>query len=237
MELNEKQITELSHVAAIGMINSNTSNKYKYVDSFDVLESLELTGAEIDSIKFNRHGKSSKHLIDIRLKETIQVFGDSVIPRLLLVNSYNGECAFSIRVGVFRLVCSNGLIVGTETFHQRLVHLDTLDFDDKLKTIQEAANDALKYMRMSMANEIVEKMGKYLTPDKQHDVVDGLGLSKRIIKSIHSKLECPRLEDSSNTTWSLYNIINEAIREASRSPLRNEEKNFDLMSKVVKLAA
>ncbi len=42
--------------------------------------------------------------------------GDDAQPQILLTNSHDGKAAFNFRVGIFRLVCSNGLVISDADF-------------------------------------------------------------------------------------------------------------------------
>ena len=63
----------------------------------------------------------TKHLIRFRHFEHLARIGD-FIPEVVLVNSHNGSSSFQIMVGVYRLVCSNGLIVGSSVAEARVRH-------------------------------------------------------------------------------------------------------------------
>jgi hypothetical protein len=230
---------DLSNLEVIGSINNKTSKKYKHVSSFDLIEALSEplneAGAYINSIIYNPFGKSSKHIIDVRLG-AVDIMGDKSIPRLLITNSYKGECALSFKVGLYRLVCSNGLVVGNDLFKERVIHLESNT--NKLDSIKESAIVALNYISERMVGDIEGSVQKPLGLIDRYNVIQGLNLSKNVRKKIYDKVANPvRPEDSTNTVWALYNIINEAIRESSRSELRNEERNFDLMDKVLRLSA
>ena len=42
--------------------------------------------------------------------------GDDAYPRIIMTNSHDGFNAFQFKVGIYRLVCSNGLVVADEEF-------------------------------------------------------------------------------------------------------------------------
>ena len=63
--------------------------------------------------------------------------GATEYPQLLLTNSHDGGNAFTLSAGIFRLVCSNGLVIKTEDYGtSRLVHKG-YSFD----SIQKLVND------------------------------------------------------------------------------------------------
>ena len=61
--------------------------------------------------------------------------GDSIDLRLKVVNSYDGSCAFSTVVGAYRLVCSNGLIVGQKFAQTYARHTQGLTIEETVKKL------------------------------------------------------------------------------------------------------
>ncbi len=57
----------------------------------------------------------ARHLIRLRRRfETIQL--RDAIPEILFLNSHDGTSAYQLRVGLFRVVCTNGLVVSMGVF-------------------------------------------------------------------------------------------------------------------------
>ena len=58
----------------------------------------------------------TKHMIRLRNGDVGKI-GDS-IPEVVLTNSHDGRNAFTLHAGLFRMVCSNGLVIADTTFEQ-----------------------------------------------------------------------------------------------------------------------
>ena len=57
----------------------------------------------------------ARHLIRLRRRvETVQL--RDAIPEIVFLNSHDGTSAYQLRVGLFRVVCTNGLIVSASVF-------------------------------------------------------------------------------------------------------------------------
>jgi len=93
------------------------SDKYGFVPTIDVVNGLRAEGwypvraaqthvRDVDSAIYARHMLRFR-----RISDPIQV-GDS-LPELVLTNSHNRTAAYSLDIGLFRLLCSNGLVVST----------------------------------------------------------------------------------------------------------------------------
>lgn len=96
------------------------SDKYTFIPTIDVVESLADQGFTVHKAFENRvrtPGKVgfAKHLLRFRNSDVLPAVGDYV-PEIVLTNSHDGSSAFRISAGLYRLVCSNGLTVGGDTF-------------------------------------------------------------------------------------------------------------------------
>ncbi len=100
------------------------SNRYVVMDTRKVVNAiLSETDAngnsifKIRSIETKRGRKTQnlegrgKHLIRIQTVKDYTLNGDTVYPEIILKNSYDGSSQLECYVGVFRLACSNGLII------------------------------------------------------------------------------------------------------------------------------
>src|SRR5215471_20892423 len=56
-----------------------------------------------------------KHLLRFRLAEQMQTL-DEWNAELVLTNSHDAGCAYVMRIGIFRRLCSNGLVVSDDSF-------------------------------------------------------------------------------------------------------------------------
>lgn len=100
------------------------SSRYVVMDTRKVVNSIlsekDSDGNDIfkiRSIETKRGRKTQnlegrgKHLVRIQTVKSYTLNGDTVYPEIVLKNSYDGSSQLECYVGVFRLVCSNGLII------------------------------------------------------------------------------------------------------------------------------
>ena len=148
--LNDNEIKHLCPVAFKStMTNSEIqklglSKHYSFVPTMNVVNDLRTLGYEVtDAVQVKARKKSTngyqKHMITLehpdykidQVKEVeladgtteTQILPPTEYPQILLTNSHDGGNAFSLSAGIFRLVCSNGLVIKTEDYGTaRLVH-------------------------------------------------------------------------------------------------------------------
>jgi Domain of unknown function (DUF932) len=64
--------------------------------------------------------------------------------RFVCINSVDGTCRLTIMMGWYRLVCENGLIVGTSRINQRLIHNEFLELPNLAEILRDGISLAEK---------------------------------------------------------------------------------------------
>ena len=77
----------------------------------------------------------TKHMLRFRNDKMAKI--NEVIPEIVMTNSHDGRNAFSLHAGLFRLVCSNGLIVADKTFGQIKIKHQWYDLDQVKEVTDE----------------------------------------------------------------------------------------------------
>jgi hypothetical protein len=96
----------------------NTSSKYLFVPTVDVLNQMREAGwlpvAAKQQVARVREG-FQRHSIRFARAEKMSFVGE-VRPEVVLYNSHDAGSAYQLHVGLLRLVCLNGLVVSDGTF-------------------------------------------------------------------------------------------------------------------------
>jgi hypothetical protein len=95
--------------------HASRSERYTYIPTIDVLRGLQREGFEPFEVRQGGSGDVekrafTKHMIRLRQRGSVMV-GDS-FREIILINSHDGTSSYQLMAGMFRLVCSNGLIIG-----------------------------------------------------------------------------------------------------------------------------
>lgn len=108
--------------------HESRSSRYTYIPTSDIIAGMMKEGFQPFKAMQSRSriaGKSefTKHLIRFRHADFGVVnVGDSV-PEVVLINSHDGTSAYKLIAGIFRLVCSNGMVVSeSETGSVSVMH-------------------------------------------------------------------------------------------------------------------
>lgn len=189
------------------------SDRYNFISSEEIMATFQQNNwlpSQTSQVKSREGRQFSKHLIRFRnpdLKGDI----NSVVPEIIMINSHNRSSSFQLMAGLFRFVCSNGLIVADSTFqtmktkHSRLAP----------ERITEGITEIVEVVPQIMS-KVDEMMALTLNN------VDQLQLASNVVEAVWNDrkirplepiqlLETRRNEDREPTLWNTYNRIQENI--------------------------
>ncbi|ELP5729204.1 DUF932 domain-containing protein [Vibrio vulnificus] len=86
---------------------------------------LNVEGMFIKDAVVNRGGKTIRQYIFPNHSVSMPN-GDLVLLRLVIINSYDGSCNFSVQAGGFRIVCTNGLVTGSKFMSVNMRHTKSI---------------------------------------------------------------------------------------------------------------
>ena len=139
--------------------SSEVSDHYTHIPTERVIDDMELLGWKPIDAKEVKARKSStkgfqKHLVTFRNDDVVinGDDGDTVFPQILLTNSHDGKNAFQFQAGLFRLVCSNGLVIADTQFEAVKMRHMGYDFEDLQVMIKEMVE------RLPLTVESMNKM-------------------------------------------------------------------------------
>ena len=215
------------------------SEKYKSVDTMDVLDGLVqkgvLTYENVLNLKLSRvKGKNTSHMVRVPFGDKATLFDTEVQPELLLWNSYQGESSLKASLGFYRFVCANGMTVGEVFEEVKIRHVKGQTFEQKFDGF---FNNLLPILDRGLSG-LREVAGKELSFFEQREIAHRL-FPERIAKQISAHLFLGREEDRTRNVWQLWNVSNEALRANARRPdgLAFERRNANLLPAILKEVA
>jgi len=227
--LTKDQIRELAPlVFADAPTNPDVSNKYLFVNTETIIDDLEKLGWKPVTVAQRKsRGKStifSKHMVSFQnpdIKITSKN-GDDAFPRIILTNSHDGMQAFKFSVGIYRLVCSNGLVVADEEFSDFKIKHKGYTFAELRSVVTQAVEDLPN--RVEVMNKMQDKI---LTQEEKNKLALDAMLVRAGIEPGSEKakefnyddetiidiLDPKRKEDKGDDLWKVFNVIQEKITQ------------------------
>jgi hypothetical protein len=242
--LNDVEIAHLCPVALKDQMSEGEIKKlglskhYSFVPTMKVVNDLRELGYEcVDATQVKARKKSTngyqKHMLTFehpdhkidQVKEVeledgtteTQVLPAEEYPQLLLTNSHDGGNAFTLSAGIFRLVCSNGLVIKTEDYGSaRLVHKG-YSFEAVQKLVKEFEETISEVISKITAMKKVQ-----LTKEQQIEFAKKAALLRFTAKSYNEDniedvvqlddlLHAERPEDKGNGLYEVFNRVQESL--------------------------
>jgi len=155
-----------------GDVISCVTDKYKMVTNQQVIDAaspvLKEIGAVLTEEKSFANGARSTwtwKVPDIKVKIDNK---DYVNPTLTLRNSYDGSVQLHILAGAFRLVCSNGLVIGTTISNKVNKHSI---YNLNLNKIEESVKDTVDSIQTVFKNDFPTLINTKITPKHVHNLI------------------------------------------------------------------
>ena len=198
----------------IGKVFSIVSKNYKLLRHEDAVQQIENTIDE--NRELGRYRTNTEFYDDGgRMRRTYCFYeipveiepGDTINPELQLLNSYDTTWPFIVILGGYRVLCSNGLVVGERYLHLRKRHV----YDFEQMNIMEQVSTALKRFNLQ-ANEWKKWAEIRLTEKIYAGIIDDMKFGKKALAEIESRTEQEAEGFAENgfpimSLWMFYNIL------------------------------
>ena len=220
--LSKENIKSLAPAVFAKTPSSEVSKHYTHIPTERVIDDMELLGWKpIEAKEVKARKKSTqgfqKHLLVFRNDDVVinGQDGDTVFPQILMTNSHDGKNAFNFEAGLYRLVCSNGLVIADTRFESVKMRHMGYSFDDlqvKIKEMVENLPLTVESMNKMKAteleqNQILEFAKEALNTRFKKDELN------RIKINMDEFIKPVRKEDEGNDLWSVFNVVQEKIIE------------------------
>ena len=203
------------------------SEKYSFVSTEELLHTFEKLGWTPTNSKQNGLSPYARHTIRLANPAfgLMDLKNDNVKPQLILDNSHNRSSNAMIHLGLFRLVCANGLVVAIPGLASSIKfrHIG-VDMEELKKLMEVISNQyvmiggrisEMQSLELSEEQQIAfvikamaMRESAYFV-DRENDLVK----TDLVLKSINPTeiLKPLRPEDNANNLWTVYNRIQEKM--------------------------
>lgn len=210
--LDDSELARIAPAIFAPDAHGSRSDRYAYIPTLDLINGMRSEGfmpVKVSQANTRTQDKRGfgKHLIRFRREEQMAA---SEAREVVLVNSHDGSSGFRLMAGVFRLVCSNGLIVGQTDNEIRVRHSG-----DALANVIEGAYSIVKDFD-AVAASIDGLKAVNLVPEAQKAFATA-ALALRFDDTENCGIMAGQLlrprreEDQKSDIWSTFNVVQEHI--------------------------
>lgn len=231
--MSKEQLKDACPLAFVNKpTNPKVSGKYLFVNTETIVDDLDKLGWKpVQAAQRKSRGNGtifSKHMVAFQ-NPTIKITGkdgDDSFPRIIMTNSHDGMQAFKFSVGIYRLVCSNGLVVADEEFSDFKIKHKGYTFDELREVVNQAVADLPN--KVQVLNDMKSKI---LTQEQKNKLAldamlvragikPGSEKAKKFVyddETIEDILEPKRDEDKGNDLWKVFNVVQEKVTQGEFS--------------------
>ena len=213
--LTEEQIRRVAPSIFAPDKHASRSARYTYIPTIDVLRGLAREGFAPYSVvqshaRDEAHRDHTKHMV--RLRRAGAQLGEQA-NEIVLINSHNGASSYQMLAGVFRFVCSNGLVVGDVHADVRVPHKGDIlgEVIDGANLIVErfegidASREAMQAVQLDPPRQLAFARAALAlrypdaTPERPAPVTDTQLVASR------------RQQDTPSDLWTVFNRVQENV--------------------------
>lgn len=189
----------------------NMSDRYVHVNTSDVITIMNDAGFDVAETKVDKTHKNDpafqRHMVVFR-NNNITTPDGTYQPQMLWMNSHNGKSPAVMRLGMYRFVCANGLVVGTDLAKERIRHVGDLarQVIDRVRLLSAKSvsvfNQIDEWSKIDLAKEQREEFAR-------RAAIIRFGAEKVQQYNALDLLNVRRAEDDHGDLWSTFNVIQE----------------------------
>jgi len=220
------------------------TDKYIQTPTSRVVEDLMNLGWQVtkaQEVKSRKYKGFQKHIVVFRNPEIMikGANGDDSFPQILLTNSHDGKAAFNFRVGIFRLVCSNGLVISDADFNNVSIRHINYTFE----TLQSKIGEVIAKLPNLVQKINLFKSTQLTDVQMQEFAAKAMQLRTKARVNIMDVLNADRPQDAGNDLWVVFNRVQEKLlggsykagKRKARS-VKNFQKDIELNEQLFELA-
>jgi len=210
--LDDAELVRMAPAIFAPSAHESRSERYAYIPTLDLVQGMRAEGflpVKVTQANVRTEDKKGfgKHLIRFRRQDQLS---SEEAREVVLLNSHDGSSGFKLMAGIFRLVCSNGLVVGNFDQEVRVRHSG-----DALDKVIEGAYSVVK--EFDQVSERIEGMKAIsLNPDYQQAFAKA-ALALRFDDPENSGIQAAQLlrvrrtEDKPADLWTTFNRVQENV--------------------------
>lgn len=239
---NEQLIKAAPSIFAVAAHDSR-SERYSHIPTIQVIDRLREEGffpfaASQTRTRIADKREHAKHMIRLRQIRDMNAAVGQEVNEIILINSHDGTSSYQMMPGVFRVVCTNGLVSGKCTNELRIHHKgDVIDnvIEGAFRVVEDfemvdAQKEAMKAIELSHGERL-------LFAEQALNLKYDEGMAPITASDI---LRVQRSADKAPDLWTTLNVVQEnmikgGIRTRSASGARTRTREVSGIDQNVKL--
>lgn len=234
MEMKALTKEEIARQAPIVLATAPTaevSDQYTFASTETIIDDLSTLGwlpSEVSQRKSrSKNTNFSPHMVkfsspDLKISKNDGGIENVSYPQIILKNRHDGLGKIELTAGLFRLVCSNGMIIATAKFGEVKIAHRGYSFDEMREVINkrveaipeqiQVMNDMQSLTLNRTEQEELARQAIIIRSNVQAGTEEAQELLKRVDKVTLNELLNPvRKDDEGSNLWNTYQVVQERI--------------------------
>lgn len=227
------------------------SEKYVHIKTADVLSRFQDMGwsvASVNSAKHSKHPEYARHALRLRHKDFADINVDGVTPEIIVLNSHNGSWALRMALGMFRTVCSNGMVAGSLWEGVSLRHYNIKNLEEQIIRVTGRMDE----LTHKLSGTVKDWMEVEVPFKEQVDFANkamAIRWGDKTPVTAEQLLLTRRDADKGSDLWHVFNRVQENLTQGGFSgvtsnnrtlnikPVKNVKRDFKFNSELFDLAS
>lgn len=216
------------------------TGRYSFIPTEEIVQKILGLGWELHSAKQNGPNPFSRHFIRFTNPQLgfMDLKQDRVKPQIILDNSHNRGSAAQLHMGLFRLVCTNGLVVAMPGMYTNVKFRHMGVDREELRRLLTITADQYKTIGTHIGDMQEVKMNddkkqefaiKAVARREPHMFIkeDGTIDVKKVTASTNPiEIVSPiRGEDKADNLWSVFNVVQERMIKGGYNRITGSKRN------------
>ena len=216
------------------------TGRYSFIGSEEIVSKIIDLGWELHSAKQNGPNPFSRHMVRFTNPKLgfMDLKTDKVKPQIILDNSHNRGSSTQLHMGLFRLVCTNGLVVAMPGMYTAVKFRHMGVDKEELRKVLEVAAEQYKVIGDHIADMQEVKMTQTMSEQfaikavaqrEPHMFIneDGTINVKKVTASTNPlEIISPiRGEDKADNLWTVFNVIQERMIKGGYARIKGSGRN------------
>lgn len=218
--LTPEQIRKATPQAYATTPKPGVSAKYSFLPTSRIIEDMDTLGWKVCSAKGGKYrngvnAEFGNHVIKFFHPEIFirDAAGDiEAYPNVVVMNSHTGRGSFKFEMGIFRLVCENGLIIKDKDMGGFQLRHSGYSFEELQKTLGEAVDRLPEVVgRINTFSQVI------MSQEQQHEFAQKAfqlrAGEERLLSQadLQAMLAPRRTQDQGDSLWQVLNRVQEGV--------------------------
>lgn len=195
----------------------DVSDRYTFIPTIDIVRGLqkaEFYPVKVSQTRSRDEEKKgfARHMI--RFRKTGVGYNTGMFPEIVLMNSHDRSSCYQLRCGIYRMVCSNGLVVGNDYFSKKVRHSGNILGNvieaacELIETTPQIVEKAIEWKGVNLSEEQRKVFAECASTLRWDASEVENGKDSAMVRNL---LQPKRYEDRATDLWTTFNVVQEHV--------------------------